>query len=148
MPELRCRRCGGRVSWTPGMVACLPDGAGLKPRCTPACRNCGRELVQDESPHLQRDRERSFWQRACGCVLEVSPPAYTFSDEEVARFVTLLRDRGAPADVADTLGRHMLEGLAEHMTRSVLGLPDGDMVITADEARETIGRDLRGQPAI
>lgn len=127
------------------MVVCLSDGGGPEPRCTPVCRNCGRDLVPDKSPRLRRDRGRNFWQRACGCVIDAPRPAYEFSDEEVARFSTLLADRGAPADVAEVLGRPLLNSLAEHLTRAVLGLPDGDVTITADEARQAIGRDLRAR---
>jgi hypothetical protein len=129
------------------MVACLAEGAGPEPRCTPVCRNCGADLVPDENPHVRHDTARTFWQRACGCIIDVPRPAYDFTDDEVARFSALLVSRGARADVAAVLGRPLLDGLAEHLTKTVLGLPDSDVTITAEEARQAIGRDLRAQSA-
>jgi hypothetical protein len=129
------------------MAVCLADGAGPEPRCTPVCRNCGRDLVQDESPHLLRDHERTFWQRACGCVTAAPRTVSAFTDEEVTLFSALLAARGTPDDVAGALGRPLLQSLAEHLTKTVLGLPGGDITITADEAREAIGRDLRARPS-
>lgn len=63
------------------------------------------------------------------------------------RFSALLTARGCPVEQAEFLGRHLLASLAEHGTKVVLGLPEGDVVITAEEARQVVGRDLRSETA-
>jgi len=124
------------------MVACLPDESLETTACIPVCRACGRELVPDDRV-LHRDRGQRFWRNECGCVIEREPdPDYGFSDAEVARFKDLLTSRGCDDLVADALAGQLLNSLAHHKTKVVLGMPDGDIVITAEEGAAVVGRDL------
>lgn len=134
MTEQRCRKCGGRIGLTRGMVACLPDAGDS---CTPVCRNCGRDLVPQKAPPA--DPGRRFWERSCGCVPEPEVQ-YDFTADEVARFRSLVRGRGFEVD--DAIARMFLNSLANTGTKMVLGAPGGDIVITADEASAAIGRQL------
>jgi hypothetical protein len=119
------------------MVACLPDAGAA---CTPVCRNCGRDLVRQDKPP-DTDRGRSYWQRTCGCVIEPEPEKdFGFTDEDVAKFTALVAARGVEID--RDFGRHLMNSLADSGTKVVLGLPAGDIVITAQEAGDAIGRRL------
>jgi hypothetical protein len=125
------------------MVACLCDASMAGSPCVPVCRSCGRDLVPDDTA-AHRDRGRSFWRNACGCAAEREPePDYGFSDDEVSRFDRLLVSRGCDDQVAKALAGRLLNSLAHHGTKVVLGLPEHDIVITADEAGAVVGRDLR-----
>ncbi|MGH9008394.1 MAG: hypothetical protein ACRDYF_00940 [Acidimicrobiia bacterium] len=111
--------------------------------CRPACRSCGRELVPDENAP-DRGRGRSYWRRACACVIEREPEhADLFSDAEVERFRRLLIDRGCDDRIDDALAKRLLNSLAHLGTELVFGLPDHDVVVTAEEAAALLGRDLR-----
>jgi hypothetical protein len=125
------------------MVACLSDESMAGGPCVPACRSCGRDLVPDDAaPH--RDRGRSFWRNACGCAAEREPvPDYGFTAAEVSTFEQLLTGRGCDGEVAKALAGRLLNSLAHHGTKVVLGLPEHDIVISADEAAAALGRDLR-----
>ena len=71
------------------------------------------------------------------------PPVCVFTcDDEVARFRDLLSSRGCGDDVAEVLAGRLLNSLAHYGTKVVLGLPAGDVVITAQEGSEVIGRAL------
>lgn len=119
------------------MVACLPD---LGTACRPVCRNCGRDLVPHDHPP-DSGRGQSYWQRACGCVIESEPEKdFAFTAEEVSRFSTLVASRGFEID--RDYGLHLMNSLADTGTKVVLGLPAGDIVITAEEAEDAIGRGL------
>jgi hypothetical protein len=60
----------------------------------------------------------------------------------VARFRDLLTSRGCDDDVSDVLARRLLNSLAHHGTKVVVGLPAGDIVITAKDGSEAIERAL------
>ena len=71
-------------------------------------------------------------------------PDYGFTDTEIATFGRLLIAGGCrDVDTAKVLAPLMLNSLAHHRTKVVLGLPDGDVVITAEEATTLLGRELR-----
>lgn len=125
------------------MVACLhpPDGSMETDACIPVCRACGRELVPDQALH--RDRGRRLWRNECGCVVTSKhDPDYGFTDLEVARFKDLLIRRGCDDQLADAFAGRLLNSLAGHGTKVVLEMPDGDIVITAEEGAAVVGRDL------
>jgi hypothetical protein len=89
------------------------------------------------------DRGRRFWRHECGCVIERDPePDYGFTDVEVGRFKGLLTARGCDDQVAAELAGRLLNSLAHYGTKVVLGLPAGDIVITAQDGSEAIGRPL------
>jgi hypothetical protein len=119
------------------MVACLPD---LRTACTPVCRNCGQDLVEQDDPP-DTGRGRSYWQRTCGCVIEPEPEKdFGFTAEEVSKFAALVAARGF--DIDRDFGLHLMNSLADTGSKVVLGLPAGDIVITAREAGDAIGRRL------
>lgn len=126
------------------MVACLADTSDATLRCVPACQNCGRDLVPDERA-AYADRGRNHWRRECGCVVEHRPePDYGFTDTEIATFERLLIARGCrDDDTAKVLAPLLLNSLAHHGTKVVLGLPEGDVVISAEEAGTLLRRELR-----
>ena len=125
------------------MVACLAGESLETDTCTPVCRSCGRELVPDDRA-LHADRGRSFWRNECGCVADREPdPDYGFTDSEVACFKDLLISRGCDGQVADVLAERLLNSLAQHGTKVVLGMPGGDIVISAEEGAAAVGRELR-----
>lgn len=125
------------------MVSCLSEKSMGASACRPACRSCGRELAPDDNAP-DRGRGRSYWRRACACVTEREPePAYLFSDAEVARFRQLLIDRGCDDRIDHALATRLLNSLAHLGTKLVFGLPDHDVVVTAEEATALLGRDLR-----
>jgi hypothetical protein len=46
-------------------------------------------------------------------------------------------------NAADAVAWYLLNNLAHTGTKVVLGLPDGDIVVTAEEGSTIVGRDLR-----
>jgi hypothetical protein len=125
------------------MVSCLSGESIGDSACRPACRSCGRELVPDDNAP-DRGRGRSYWRRACACVIAREPePAYLFSDAEVERFRRLLIDRGCDDRIDHALAKRFLNNLAHLGTKLVFGLPDHDVVVTAEESAALLGRDLR-----
>ena len=125
------------------MVACLPGDSAKANTCVPLCRSCGRDLAEDDRVP-NRDRGQRFWRNQCGCVAEPEPePDYGFSETEVGRFKDLLIARGCNDQVADGVAWYLLNSLAHTGTKVVLGLPDGDIVVTAEEGSTVVGRGLR-----
>lgn len=125
------------------MVACLPGDSAEADTCGPVCRSCGCDLVEDDRVP-NRDRGRRHWRNQCGCVAEREPePDYGFSEPEVARFKNLLIARGCNDQIADAVAWYLLNNLAHTGTKVVLALPDGDIVVTAEEGSTVVGRDLR-----
>lgn len=119
------------------MIVCFPDTGTA---CTPLCRNCGRELVREENPP-DTGRGRAYWDRACGCVIEPEQQKdFGFTDKDLSRFTALAAARGF--DVDRDVGLHVLNSLAETGTKVVVGLPAADIVITAQQVEEAIGRTL------
>jgi hypothetical protein len=122
------------------MVSCLSEESVGDSACRPACRLCGRELAPDDNAP-DRGRGRSYWRRACACVIEREPePAYLFSNAEVERFRRLLIDRGCDAWIDGALAMRLLNSLPHIGTKLVFGLPDHDVVVTAEEAAALLGR--------
>src|ERR1044072_597331 len=137
----RCRVCRGRIGWTTGMVACLPDDPTADGICVPLCRLCGRELLPDDRV---ADRGRGCLRNGCGCVAEREhEPDYGFTDAEIAPFNELLIAKGCDSQLADAIAGYLLNSLASCGTRVVLALREGDIVVTAEEGSSVVGRDLR-----
>ncbi len=104
------------------------------------CKSCGRELVLQENPP-GTGRGQSYWRRACECVIEPEPENdLGFTAEEVSKFTALVAARGLEPD--SDIGLHLMSSLAATGTKVVLEFPGGDIVITAQEAEEAIGRPL------
>ena len=124
-------------------MSCLSDESMEGSACRPACRSCGRAMIPDENAP-DRGRGRSYWRRACACIIERKPePAYWFSEAEVARFRRLLIERGCDDRIDETVAKGFLNSLAHLGTKLVFGLPDDDVVVTAEGAAALLGRDLR-----
>ena len=120
-----------------GMVACLPV---LGTPCAPVCRNCGHELVEQDDPP-DTGRGRRYWERTCGCAIEPEPEKdFGFTEDEVSKFAALVAARGFEID--GDFGLHLMNRLADTGSKVVLGLPAGDIAITAEEVGDVIGRRL------
>ena len=123
------------------MVACLADEPRARGSCVPLCRLCGRELLPDDRVAA---RGWGYWRNGCGCVPEREPePDYGFTDAEIEGFKELLIAHGCDGQLADALAGHLLTSLASCGTKVVLALPEGDIVVTAEEGSAVVGRDLR-----
>jgi hypothetical protein len=133
---LRCRACGGTITWTDRMVVCIQPMDS--PRCTPSCRACGRDLVRHERPGSEG---REYWQHACACSFSTEQGNFEFTPAEIERFGMWVASHSfaLPYDVL----RDLLNSLAGSDTKVVMETPQGEMVVTAEEARIVIGRDLR-----
>jgi hypothetical protein len=92
-------------------------------------------MVPDKRVTIRPGEGRTYWRQPCECTVERFE--YAATDHDLAAFRDLLAQRGFPS--SDRFAGGLLSSLADCGTRVVIEMPDGEVVVTAEEAIDAMG---------